>query len=60
MVYALERLVPGNGVRKTLYLWKQYAICSNRELLEKVQQKQPHPEEWRVMVVTKESERTAA
>ena len=60
MVYALERLISQNGSRKPMYFWKQYAICSNQELLEKVRQKQPHPEEWRVMVVMKESERTAA
>lgn len=60
MVYVLERLVSGNDSQKPLYFWKQYAHCANQRLLERVRQNQPHPEEWRVMAVTKESERTAA
>lgn len=60
MVYALERLVSQNGGQKPPCLWKQYAICSNRGLLEKVQQKQPYPEEWRVTALPQKSERTAA
>ena len=60
MVYALERLATRNSGRNPLCLWKQYARCANQELLEKIRQNQPHPEEWRVMAVTQKSERTAA
>ena len=60
MVYALERLVSEDSGRKPHCLWKQYAICSNRGLLEKVQQNQPNPEEWRVTALPQKAERTAA
>ena len=60
MGYALERLVFGNGSQRPLYFWKQYARCANQELLERIRQKQPRPEEWRVTALTQESERMAA
>lgn len=60
MVYALERLVFGNSSQRPLYFWKQYARCANQELLERIRQKQPHPEEWRVTALPQKSERMAA
>lgn len=60
MVYALERLATRNSGPNPLCLWKQYARCANQELLEKIRQNQPHPEEWRVTALPQEVERTAA
>ncbi len=47
-MYALERLVFQGTECCPQYRWKQLAVCANEKLLNKIKDKQRHPEEWRI------------
>ena len=49
MMYALERLVFQGTETCPMYRWKQYALCGNPGLLERVRSGQRRPEDWRVI-----------
>ena len=56
MMYALEHL-PHQGPEPQ---WKQYAICANKDLLERIRHSQPRPEEWRVRLSVQQRKKEAA
>ena len=50
MTYWLEkRTVQGQG-RSSRTVWKRYAACGSRELLERVRMGQKRPGQWRVVL----------
>ena len=49
MTYALERLTAMKSADGLRYVWRRYAVCGNRNSLEKVRQGQDRPEDWRIV-----------
>lgn len=60
MMYALEHLALHGPEYPQQRRWTQYATCANKALLERIQQKQPRPEEWRVRLSTRKMKKEAA
>lgn len=40
--------------------WKQYAVCANKDLLERICRSQPRPDEWRVRLSVQRMKKEAA
>ena len=56
MMYSLEHLTrQGPGPQ-----WKQYAVCANKDLLERICRSQPRPDEWRVRLSVQRMKKEAA
>ena len=56
MMYAVEHLTrQGPGPQ-----WKQYAVCANKDLLERICRSQPRPDEWRVRLSVQRMKKEAA
>ena len=49
MYWLEKRTVQGQG-RSSRTVWKRYAACGSRELLERVRMGQKHPELWPVVL----------
>ncbi len=47
-MYILERLVFQGTEKCPQYLWTQMLMSKNRDVLEAIHARQPHPENWRV------------
>ncbi|GKH00309.1 hypothetical protein CE91St54_22380 [Hungatella hathewayi] len=56
MMYALEHLTRQGPEHQ----WKQYAVCANKDLLERIRHSQPRPEEWRVRLSVQQRKEEAA
>lgn len=56
MMYALERLTRQGPEPQ----WKQYAVCANKDLLERICHSQSRPEEWRVRLSVQQRKKEAA
>lgn len=50
-MYCLDKRVYQTPGKPLHSIWKRYAICGNRALLERVRMGQLHPEHWRVTLV---------
>lgn len=48
-MYVLERLMDQGEQQCPKHRWRQYAVCGNRELLERVRVAQRRPGDWRVV-----------
>ena len=56
MMYALEHLTRQGPEPQ----WKQYGVCANKALLERIRHSQPRPEEWRVRLSVQQMKKEAA
>ena len=49
-MYWLEKRTVQEQGRSPRIIWKRYAACGSRELLERVRMGQKHPGQWRIVL----------
>lgn len=55
MRFVLEHLVFMGTECCPQYRWKQFALCGNHQLLERIRKTQRRPEDWRVTALAVQS-----